>query len=550
VAIVPGVQSTFYDAGHILGSSVVQLSLTEGNEKRTLVFTGDLGRRHLPIIRDPETPPEADVLIIESTYGDREHAPIEEADDRLAMLIQRVFEQRGKLIIPAFAVGRTQELVYAISRLMRAHRIPACCVYVDSPLAVNVTEVFASHPETYDREIRRILRDTGDPFGFQLLEYVRSVEESKQLNEKRGPFIVISASGMMEAGRVLHHLANGIGDPRNVILIVGYQAEHTLGRRILEGAAEVRILGDLHEVKAEVVVMNEFSAQLKHGSGLGAAFQRKPDLPSWSTEKSGRACRSPGAWRRMRVRRVIVPEIGDPRRSGHGAKGARPARCQARHPPAAPSGDGEQVSGEEVEAEGDAGPQDGARDHLETRVGARPHPRPGDRRNEHETRVQGLDEDRQGGHVGGQAGHVAGGLVDQVDGPERPHHRQGAHADEEDRAADPEKHGEEQAGRVDQPQREQAEPPLLAPAHVDVSNAAAAHRGAQEGEREYALRGGAGEEDRPASGPAGVPRQHPEHRQGDHRRAQQIGKDSCEAVAAWHGFTVGWADSVDNEPSS
>lgn len=258
--VVPGVTATFYDAGHILGSAVVHLEIHEGNEKRRIVFTGDLGRKNLPILRDPETPPEADVLIIESTYGDREHEPVEQVDERLAALIGRVFARRGKLIIPAFSVGRTQELVYAISRLMRAGRIPGCCVYVDSPLAVNVTEIFARHPETYDAEIRKILRETGDPFGFRLLEYVRDVEESKSLNVKSGPFVVISASGMMEAGRILHHLKNGIDDRRNVILIVGYQAANTLGRRLVDGATEVRIFGEPHRRRAEVIIMNEFSA--------------------------------------------------------------------------------------------------------------------------------------------------------------------------------------------------------------------------------------------------------------------------------------------------
>jgi metallo-beta-lactamase family protein len=258
--VAPGVEVTYYDAGHILGSAVVQLDLTEGTQKKTLVFSGDLGRRHAPILRDPETPPEADALIIESTYGDREHAPIEDVDNRLAALINSVCADRGKLIIPALAVGRTQELVYAISRLIRARRIPGCSVYVDSPLALNVTEIFARHPECYDDEIRAVLHDTGDPFGFHLLEYVRSVEESIELNDKPGPFIVISASGMLEAGRVLHHLKNAIGDPRNVVLIVGYQAEHTLGRRLVEGAHEVKIYGEPHERKARVEVMNEFSA--------------------------------------------------------------------------------------------------------------------------------------------------------------------------------------------------------------------------------------------------------------------------------------------------
>ncbi len=278
VRVAPGVEVAYYDAGHILGSAVVQLTLTEETRKRILVFSGDLGRRNLPILRDPETPPEADALIIESTYGDREHSPIEAVDDRLAGLINSVCAAKGKLIIPAFAVGRTQELVYAISRLIRAGRIPGCSVFVDSPLALDVTEIFARHPECYDAEIRAVLHDTGDPFGFHLLEYVRSVEESIELNDRPGPFIVVSASGMLEAGRVLHHLRNAIDDPRNVVLIVGYQAEHTLGRRLVEGAGEVRIYGEVHRRRARVEVMNEFSAHADR-NGLIAwvrAFRRMP----------------------------------------------------------------------------------------------------------------------------------------------------------------------------------------------------------------------------------------------------------------------------------
>jgi metallo-beta-lactamase family protein len=278
VPVVPGVTATFYDAGHILGSAVVHLELTENGSKQTLVFTGDLGRKNIPILRDPETPPDADALIIESTYGNREHDPVEKVEGKLAKLIRRVFDRKGKLIIPAFSVGRTQELVYAISRLIRSENIPDCCVYVDSPLAVNVTEVFARHPETYDAEIRKILRETGDPFGFDLLEYVKNVEESKKLNVKAGPFLVISASGMAEAGRILHHLRNGIENPNNVVLIVGYQAAHTLGRRLVEKAAEVKIFGETYRRRAEVVVMNEFSAHADRNELLAWVndFSRSP----------------------------------------------------------------------------------------------------------------------------------------------------------------------------------------------------------------------------------------------------------------------------------
>lgn len=261
IPVVPGVTATYYDAGHLLGSAVVVLQLVEQGAKKTLMFSGDLGRKNVPILRDPEVPPDVpDALIIESTYGDRVHAPIEQVEDHLVALVQRVFARKGKIIIPAFAVGRTQELVYTLARLIRAGRIQGTAVYVDSPLAVNVTEVFRRHPEAYDAEIRKILEETGDPFGFKLIQYVRSVEESKALNNLSGPFIVISASGMAEQGRILHHLRNGIEDPRNVVLLVGYQADNTLGRRLADGATEVRIFGEMFERKAEVEVMHEFSA--------------------------------------------------------------------------------------------------------------------------------------------------------------------------------------------------------------------------------------------------------------------------------------------------
>ena len=314
VPVVPGVTATFYDAGHILGSAVVELQIEEGNDKRTLVFTGDLGRNHLPILRDPETPPRADALIIESTYGNREHDPVERVDDRLSGIINQVCGEGGKLIIPAFAVGRTQELVYSISRLIRANRIPGCNVYVDSPLAVNVTEIFDRHPEAYDDEIRQVLRETGDPFGFELLEYVGSVEESKELNRRAGPFLVISASGMMEAGRVLHHLRNGIEDPKNVILVVGYQAAHTLGRRLVDGVKEVRIFGDTFPVRAQVVVMNEFSAHADKNELMQwvNGFKKKPDQ---AFVVHGEETQSLPFARRLRedagIAQVLVPKLGE-----------------------------------------------------------------------------------------------------------------------------------------------------------------------------------------------------------------------------------------------
>jgi len=268
--VLPGANAVFHDAGHILGSAIVELQITEDGQERSVVFSGDLGRPGLPIIRDPDRLPVNDVLIMESTYGDREHSPMLDAAERLADIVRRVAQRKGKLIIPAFAVGRTQELVYELAELDAAGRIPAGVpIYVDSPLAINATEVFQRHPECYDRETREILRKEGDPFGLRRMKYLRRAEESMALNEKPGPCIIISASGMMEGGRILHHLRNSLGNPANAVLIVGFQAQNTLGRRILRGDPVVNVFGEPHEVKAEILVMNEYSAHADRNELLG-----------------------------------------------------------------------------------------------------------------------------------------------------------------------------------------------------------------------------------------------------------------------------------------
>jgi metallo-beta-lactamase family protein len=251
---------TFLDAGHILGSSIVVLDVEENGRSRRLVFTGDLGRRHLPILKDPEIPQNVDYLVIESTYGNRVHEPIEEVERRLQSIVTRVYERRGKIIIPAFSVGRTQEIVYTLAQLWARKAMPRIPVYVDSPLSVDVTEIFRHHPECYDREMRDQLLAGRDPMGFELVTYIRDVEKSKELNTCEEPCIIISASGMCEAGRILHHLKNNIEDPRNLILIVGFQAENTLGRRLAERRPEVRIFGESYRLRAEVEVMDAFSA--------------------------------------------------------------------------------------------------------------------------------------------------------------------------------------------------------------------------------------------------------------------------------------------------
>src|SRR6202167_2307926 len=209
--IGPGVVYQSFEAGHIFGSTTMLLELQSGGNKVRLGFTGDLGRRGLPIIRDPEPLPPADYLIMESTYGNRVHEPIQSVAEKLAEIVNRTYKRGGKLIVPAFAVGRTQQIVLLLHELTQANAIPAFPIFVDSPLAVNVTEVFRKHPELYDDEARAFLADHGDPFGFHLLTYVRDVEQSKALNDLHGPFMVISASGMCEGGGVLHHLKNNIG---------------------------------------------------------------------------------------------------------------------------------------------------------------------------------------------------------------------------------------------------------------------------------------------------------------------------------------------------
>ncbi|MDH4068959.1 MAG: MBL fold metallo-hydrolase [Ignavibacteria bacterium] len=264
IDIVAGIEARFVDAGHILGSASVLLTLREGGETIRLAFTGDLGRPNLPILRDPVFvggDEGADYVISESTYGGRFHAPVERMRDQLLDPIRRTCERKGKIIIPAFSVGRTQEIVYVLHKLSTEGLIGHLPVFVDSPLSVNVTDVFRKHPECYDEQARAILNapENNDPFGFETLTYIRNVEESKALNEREGPFVVISASGMCEAGRVVHHLSNSVEDPANMIIIPGYQAEHTLGKKLVVGEEVVNILGEPRSVMAEITVLNSFS---------------------------------------------------------------------------------------------------------------------------------------------------------------------------------------------------------------------------------------------------------------------------------------------------
>ncbi len=263
--VLPGVTVTFYDAGHILGSAITVLDIEDQEQKRDvrLVFSGDLGRPDRPILRDPTFIDEADVLLVESTYGNRLHEAQEDGSRKLERIVNETYKRGGKLIVPAFAVGRTQELVYRLHQLVERRDIPPHLpVYVDSPMAIDATSVYRLHPEAYDEEISKFLLENGgnDPFGFDMMRYTRSTAESKELNFLAEPAVIISASGMAEAGRILHHLKNNVEDPRNTILIVGWQAPHTLGRRIVEKQPRVHIFGEEYHLKAQVETINGFSA--------------------------------------------------------------------------------------------------------------------------------------------------------------------------------------------------------------------------------------------------------------------------------------------------
>ncbi|MCL4510839.1 MAG: MBL fold metallo-hydrolase [Bacteroidetes bacterium] len=269
--VADGVKVTFLDAGHILGSALVQLRIEDGGKEKIILFTGDLGRKGLPILRNPEVVEEADVLITESTYGGRFHEPIEGMQSKLQEVILKTIKRGGKVIIPAFSVERTQEITYTLHRLFDSKALPRIPVFVDSPLSVNATEVFRLHPECFNKDVFKMVLEHDDPFGFEYIHYIQSVEDSKKLNDIHEPIIIISASGMCESGRILHHLANNVDNPNNTIMIVGFQAPDTLGRRILEHQPKLRIFGDEYPLKAEVVEMHSFSAHADHNDLVGFA---------------------------------------------------------------------------------------------------------------------------------------------------------------------------------------------------------------------------------------------------------------------------------------
>ncbi len=268
--VVPGLRVHFLDAGHILGAGIVVMDTDVDRRQRRIVFTGDHGRKELPILRDPERMPACDVLITESTYGDRKHPPRVDMADALAQIIDAELHDGGRVLVPAFSVGRTQSLVMFLGQLMRDGRLPRLPIFVDSPMSREATKIIAAHPDLYDPETSALLRSGHNPLFFEGVRYVADVEESKALNQQRSG-VIVSASGMCESGRVLHHLVQSVGRREDCLLLVGFQAQDTLGRRLQDGADEVRIFGDTYKVRCKVRAMAGFSAHADGDELLAAS---------------------------------------------------------------------------------------------------------------------------------------------------------------------------------------------------------------------------------------------------------------------------------------
>lgn len=277
--IAPGVSLTFRDAGHVLGSALVELDIDDEGTTRKLLFTGDLGRRAMPILRDPELPQGVEILLMEGTYGDRLHAPIEQMEKELLQIVQQVVAQKGKLVIPSFALERAQEVIFALKRIHARGQLPDVPVYVDSPLTLNITGVFRMHPECYDEHALEILTQGSSPFDFPGLRYISEVADSKQISNAAGPAIIIAASGMCEFGRVVHHIKAIIDDEKSAVVIVGFQAQHTLGRRLVEQRPEIRVLGVKRPRRFSVFTLNGFSAHADQGDLLTFAERVREQGP-------------------------------------------------------------------------------------------------------------------------------------------------------------------------------------------------------------------------------------------------------------------------------
>lgn len=312
--IAKGVEMTFIDAGHILGSAQVILDIEDeaDGKKKRLLFSGDVGRGGNDLLRDPVASEDVDYVLMESTYGGREHELGTGADDRVAEILTRALKKGGKVIIPSFAVERTQQLLYVLHQLFKSGAVPETPVYVDSPLAVNATEIFRLHKECFNDEVYEVLFERNNPFGFEGLTLIRSVAKSKELNKDSRQSIVISASGMCEAGRILHHLKNNIEDPKNTILFVGYCAQNTLGYKIREKQEKVKIFGTEYKLRANVEIMDSFSGHADHSELLDyfkdiKGSKKKVWLVHGETTRSEALCE---ALKEVHDGEVSVAELG------------------------------------------------------------------------------------------------------------------------------------------------------------------------------------------------------------------------------------------------
>lgn len=310
-ALASGIDVTTYEAGHILGSALSHYTVTEGGRTARVGFAVDLGRHNLPLIRDPEMLPPVDVLVSESTYGDRLHGAAIDAEKQLGDIVEKTFARGGKVIVPAFALERAQEIIYHLSKLILDGKIQRKPVYIDSPMAASITKIFDAHTPLMDDDYHRMKHEMGCLLCPPWVKFTSGAEESKAMTAMPGPYVVIAASGMCEHGRILHHLKAGIGDARNTVVIVGYQAEHTLGRRLVEGAQEVRIFGDLFARKAEVAVLDAFSAHADRNELLAyfrALRPRKICLVHGETDQRAALAQ---AIRDEKIAEVMLPKRGD-----------------------------------------------------------------------------------------------------------------------------------------------------------------------------------------------------------------------------------------------
>ena len=311
--VAANIQLTFFDAGHILGSALSIFDIQENGRNLRLGYIVDLGRKNLPILKDPELVSGIQFMIIESTYGNRLHEDPQTTETKLAQVVNETVARQGKIIIPAFSLGRTQEIVYNLHRLQNRGAIPHIPIFVDSPLSVDVTEIFKLHPGCFDQEINQMIAENQDPFGWKDITYVKDVEDSKNLSKLDQPCIIISASGMCESGRILHHLKNNIEDPNNTIMVVGFMAKDTLGRRIAERQKKVKIFGEEYSLNAKVEVFDAFSAHADRKELLEYVENTKDTLEGVFIvhgEEEQSLALAEGI-KGLGIQNVIVPGLGD-----------------------------------------------------------------------------------------------------------------------------------------------------------------------------------------------------------------------------------------------